>query len=682
MNYRKLATMAAAIATSATMAAQGWPAAYEGVMLQGFYWNSYDATNWKNLESQADELSQYFKLIWIPQSGNCGAESMGYDPLYWFDNYKSAFGSEQELRSMIQTFKQKGLATIADVVINHRKSQYSMVDFPKETYKGNTYQLLSTDICHDDCNGTTAQWAAQNGCQLSQNNDTGDGVDFARDLDHKSANVQNCVKAYLDFLLNDLGYSGVRYDMVKGYSPEFTATYNVAAKPQFSVGEYFDYNKQAVANWINATTADGAIQSAAFDFPLRNAVRDAVNNNKWNKLSQGGLATDPTMSRYAVTFVENHDTQVRSDAQQDPVRTDTLAANAFILAMPGTPCVFLPHWTAYKAEIKNMILLRNLAGINSQSAWTQNESYTRQYVFTTTGTKGKLLAAIGASAADYTPATAGWALAAEGKNYRYFLEKTLETAWTSLPSGTYYGTPSTTLRSISATEGAKIVYTIDGTTPSASSTAVDNGTVVALPEGDYTMKMALIEGGRVWGLTERQYSIKSFKPYQITVNVNTDQVGWSTMNVWSWGGDGSHATTATAWPGDKMTTTQELGGKQWYTLTYTMNTNDDYVNFVFNTNGGKDQTENVQNVNQTSFFEITAAKDENGHRKVQNVTSLYVSAISSPVCDNAATTLSPTLVTSLDGRTIRRFTTHVSATNAIQNLPHGIYIVDGKKIAR
>ena len=63
MNYRKLATMAAAIATSATMAAQGWPAAYEGVMLQGFYWNSYDATNWKNLESQADELSQYFKLI-------------------------------------------------------------------------------------------------------------------------------------------------------------------------------------------------------------------------------------------------------------------------------------------------------------------------------------------------------------------------------------------------------------------------------------------------------------------------------------------------------------------------------------------------------------------------------------------------------------------------------------------
>ena len=190
MNFKKVATSLAIIAASTSVMAQGWPTAYQGVMLQGFSWNSYDATNWKNLESQADELSQYFKLIWIPQSGNCGGESMGYDDLYWFDNYKSAFGSEDELRSMIKTFKQKGLGTIADVVINHRKTLTNYVDFPKETYKGNTYQLLSTDICANDCNGTTLAWAKKNGYQLSSNNDTGDGVDFARDLDHKSLNVQ------------------------------------------------------------------------------------------------------------------------------------------------------------------------------------------------------------------------------------------------------------------------------------------------------------------------------------------------------------------------------------------------------------------------------------------------------------------------------------------------------------
>ena len=49
---------------------QGWPKDYEGVMLQGFSWDSFDDTKWTNLSSQADELSKYFSLIWVPQSGD------------------------------------------------------------------------------------------------------------------------------------------------------------------------------------------------------------------------------------------------------------------------------------------------------------------------------------------------------------------------------------------------------------------------------------------------------------------------------------------------------------------------------------------------------------------------------------------------------------------------------------
>ena len=682
MKCKKLATLLAAITASTSVMAQAWPTAYQGVMLQGFSWNSYDATNWKNLESQADELSQYFKLIWIPQSGNCGGESMGYDDLYWFDNYKSAFGSEDELRSMIKTFKQKGLGTIADVVINHRKTLTNYVDFPKETYKGNTYQLLSTDICANDCGGTTAKWAQQNGYQLSGHNDTGDGVDFARDLDHKSPNVQKNVKAYLDFLLNDLGYTGVRYDMVKGYSAEFTGMYNADAKVQYSVGEYFDYNKQLVINWMNGTKVNGTIQSGAFDFPLRNAIRSAANNNSWSDLSWGGLATDATYNRYAVTFVENHDTQVRSASeQQDPVRTDTLAANAFMLAMPGTPCVFLPHWIDCKADIKNMILVRNMVGINNQSAFTQNASLKRQYVATVTGTNGKLMVVVGPTATDYIPAGNNWVMVLDGKNYRYFVEKKQEKAWTSLPSGTYYNKPTATLRVLSATDGAKIVYTTDGTNPTASSTAVANGATIKLPEGQYTMKMALLQGGKVWGQIERQYDVRSFKAYPIVVNVNVEQVGWSNMNVWSWGGDGSHNNVATKWPGDAVSTTKQEGGKKWYSLNYTMNTVDDYVNFVFSTKEGNPQTENIQNVKQTSYFVVTTNKDSQGHYKVQDVTSQYTTGIEA-VVSNCSARPTRTLVTTLDGRTLRSYNAEVSIATATQGLPHGIYIVGGRKVVK
>src|SRR5574344_940851 len=130
--------------------AQGWPANYRGVMLQGFYWDSYSATQWTNLESQADELSQYFDLIWVPNSGYCNTttNNMGYFPIYWYKQL-SAFGTETQLRSMIKTFKAKGTGIIADAVINHRNGVASYADYPAETYNGQTWQLTTKDICNN-----------------------------------------------------------------------------------------------------------------------------------------------------------------------------------------------------------------------------------------------------------------------------------------------------------------------------------------------------------------------------------------------------------------------------------------------------------------------------------------------------------------------------------------------------
>ena len=305
---------------------QGWPSNYEGVMLQAFYWDSYDATRWSYLESKADQLNGYFDLVWIPQSARATAStSMGYDPLYWFSNYNSSFGNEQELRSLINTLKGKGIGTIADVVINHRGNMSNWVDFPAETYKGVTYQLQSTDIVRNDDTGATRAWADTNGFSLSENNDSGEGWDGMRDLDHMSTNVQTNVKAYLSMLLDDFGYAGFRYDMVKGYSSYYTGLYNAATRPTYSVGEYWDGNPTTVISWLNGTKVDDAIQSAAFDFPFRYTVRDAINNNDWTRLSNNSVMSDADYRRYAVTFVENHDTERRANAVQDPIKTDTLA---------------------------------------------------------------------------------------------------------------------------------------------------------------------------------------------------------------------------------------------------------------------------------------------------------------------------------------------------------------------
>ena len=363
---KNLCSFLLALLSSLGLSAQGWPSAYEGVMLQGFYWDSFVDSRWSNLEKQSSELSRYFNLVWVPQSGNCntGHNNMGYTPVYLFD-HNSSFGTEAQLRSMIAAFKAKGTGVIADVVINHRNNLGvggSWVDYPSETYAGKTYQMTATDICANDDGGQTATQAASEGVQLGSHNDDGEDWGGMRDLDHRSANVQRIVKAYEKYLLDDLGYSGFRYDMVKGFAGEHVGNYNAAAGVKFSVGEYWDGNAHSVRSWIDATGK----RSAAFDFAFRYAVRNAINgstngqqtgSSNWSLLSDASQATGININngaykQWAVTFVENHDTQYRSATEQnDPLRKDTLAANAFMLAMPGTPCVFYSHYRAYGKEI-------------------------------------------------------------------------------------------------------------------------------------------------------------------------------------------------------------------------------------------------------------------------------------------------------------------------------------------
>ena len=436
MIMKRLFTSIITFLATLPMLSQGWPEKYDGVMLQGFYWNGYADTQWLTLEQQADDLAKVFDLVWIPQSGNCGGQSMGYDDLYWFPgegHYTSSFGIEEELRSLINTFKAKGIGTIADVVINHRRNVSSWVDFPKETYQDITYELLSTDICANDDGGKAATEAKKLGLTVSANNDTGEGWDGMRDLDHMSENVQKSVKAYLKMLLEDLGYVGFRYDMVKGYAGEYTKLYNEDSKPTFSVGEYWDGNAATVKKWIDATGKT----SAAFDFPFRYTVRNALrgsdndnNSNNWKQaanmklLSANSIMSDTNYRRYAVTFVENHDTEYRdAKNQQDPIRKDTLAANAYLLAMPGTPCVFFKHWLAYKQEIANMIAVRKAIGITNTSTSTAMASIEGYYAVQVTGSDNKkLLCVVGKDAATYTPNSDAWKKVLSGYHYVYYVQ--------------------------------------------------------------------------------------------------------------------------------------------------------------------------------------------------------------------------------------------------------------------
>lgn len=415
--------------------AQGWPANYGGVMLQGFYWDSYSDTQWTNLTSQADELSKYFNLIWVPQSGWCKSTTdMGYYPRYWF-NQNSAFGTEQELRTMISTFKAKGTGIIADVVVNHKNGVSKWCDFANETVTGkNTGKTYSvtwdntgyTQICNNDEANTATKSEAKG--KIKGAADTGLGDTGCRDLDHTNPTTQQNIKTYEDFLLNEMGYTGFRYDFVKGYDPKYIKMYNEASKPKFSVGEYWqgsvtaskkdDHPFGGVKDWVDATDKT----SAAFDFPMKYLIKNAFGGNNWKLLDINLTSTLVGIEpQYAVTFIDNHDTGEPHD-NPDPLRANVEAANAYILAMPGTPCIWISHWKPYKYTIKKCILARKIAGVTNTSTIIKSEGQANGYVLIVKGDKGNVLLLLGSPTYD----TTGYQLACEGLEFKYYVSDRLD----------------------------------------------------------------------------------------------------------------------------------------------------------------------------------------------------------------------------------------------------------------
>jgi alpha-amylase len=645
------------------LSAQGWPAQYGGVMLQGFYWDSYADTQWTNLQSEADELSPYFNLIWVPNSAYCGTTTtqMGYAPVYWY-KHLSSFGSEAELRAMIQAYRSRGTGIIEDVVINHRNGVSSWTDFPAEQQGGKTWQLTSADICSDD-------ECVKNGYAATGAKDTGEGWDGMRDLDHTSANVQQNVVNYLRFLHDDLGYAGYRYDFVKGYAPRYTGLYNSTVGATYSVGEYWDGNLSLVTNWIENTRTDGNIQSAAFDFPLKYNLNTCCNASaNWNKLASASLAGDNTYRRWAVTFVDNHDSYRGSDK----VSSNALAANAFILAMPGTPCVFLPHWQLYRQDIKQLILARRLAGITNQSTTkTLDSSHSDRYALRVDGTDSHSLVIV-MGAGSYTP-SADYAPVASGTNYALYLSRNIESPWISLPSGSYDGTQQVTLTALSTSDSPVLVYSTDGSEPSASNgTQVSSGTNVTVASSA-TLKVGLLNGTSVQNIQTRQYTITNFTPTTATVYVRAD---WPTLYFYAWD---ATSTLLASWPGTRITDTASIGGQTWYCHTFPVSTSTYKFNIIFDKGSSADQTVDIDGISSDRFYVLSTSKNADGKYTVTDVTGTYT-AIHTPAATQTSATQHIVNVLRTDGTLVRRASLGTSDQDALRGLPRGLYLVNGKKV--
>ena len=588
---------------SGPVAGKGWPAMYGGVMLQGFYWDSFKATKWTNFTDKAQELGQYFDVVWVPNSGSVddfgSAESMGYMPVYWL-KHNTCFGTETQLREMISTLHSHNTSVLMDMVINHKSGKSGWIDLANESVTGpvtgESYSLSWTlaDICRtDECAGA--------GYRPTGAADEGEDFDGSRDLDHTSANVQKNVKTYQKYLMQELGYDGFRYDMCKGYAGYYVGLYNQASEPMFSVGEYWDGNAETLRWWLESTKQDDRIQTAVFDFALKYPMQSAFGGGNWSALNDKGLAADPNYQRYSVTFVDNHDTGQNSN--YDCLKTNVMPANAFILAMPGTPCIFYKHYLVYTDEINNCIKARRAAGVHNQSAILTQQESNGGYILETQGIRGNLYVQVGGATANGCPY--GYELVQAGDGYAMYI--TYGVDWkhvakdgsilgypvVSKAAGNYVGNVSLTVAP--SKSGTTLVYTTDGSEPTTSSATISATTPLTLTENT-TLKVGVLNGDQVENVETYIYTITDAATTGINVYVKSTATN---AHIWAWTSEGS--VTGNNWPGKAISTLDKvtINDIEWYCL----HVDADQVSVIFNNgDGGFENQTRAINVTRDAFF--------------------------------------------------------------------------------
>ena len=580
------------------------------VMLQAFYYDSYrdgapgdvlingtklGNTKWATLLKQSGEIGTYFDLVWLPPSGKSEGGTGYHQTVY--SNQNSDWGSQKDLLEFINRMHAANTKVVADIVINHAGGKSSWCDFHTQNF--GEYGVFEPDASwiakSDEVNSASDAGSCKG--KATGPEDGGynmqDNYASARDWAHAKPEVQEMMKAYLKWMKDVIGFDGWRYDYAQGFKGKYINMYNSAAANYFSVVEFWNGDMNNIKNYLN----DVNWNTLAFDFSTKYSAIQGIADGKYERCKGSGLL-GAGLSKYAVTFVDSHDTYFGckggrdnndeiggcGKSMEDYNKDRVLGANAFILSMPGVPCVFYPHWVKYKDAIGKMVLARKAAGVHSESK-VSDEAGSGYYKATITGKNGSVRLLLGPNSG-FATTPQGYTLAYKGGNFAmYYTTTHPETPVLNITPATIYKTETYTVEMSAVALGGKptIYYTIDGSDPVTSTTKKTYSAPLTI-KGTTTVKAYATLNGASSAVQEVTYTYKAPQTTPIVVSFAKPS-HWDKVYLYSWTAD---AYPTGKWPGTEMT---EINANGLYYHIFEPELKE--INFIFNGGNGKEQTSDL-----------------------------------------------------------------------------------------
>ena len=376
-------------------------------MMQYFEWYlPSDSTLWDKLTKEAKHLENIgITHLWLPPAykGTSGKADVGYGVYDLYDlgefdqkgSIPTKYGTKDEYINTIKVLRENNIKVLADIVLNHKMGadeteevlaiqddaadrNVSLTEarpikvWTKYTFpgRGDTYSDFKWNWTHFhgvdwDENTSTAAIYKFYGKHWDEEVDKENGnYDYlmGADIDLNNFDVVRELKKWGQWYLDETNIDGFRLDAVKHIRRDFFPDWlgelrKNNDKKLFAVGEYWSTNIDVINNYIQKT--EGCM--SLFDVPLHyNFYRASVSNGEFNmsQIFDGTIVrTNPDK---AVTFVDNHDTQLGQALESWILDWfKPLAYTLILLRKEGFPCVFYGDYYGIpekNVEPKNNIL--------------------------------------------------------------------------------------------------------------------------------------------------------------------------------------------------------------------------------------------------------------------------------------------------------------------------------------